>query len=521
MSWDESDLGGYEGVGNDRPRGPAEIKPGLDPGLAVVRFIFDAMRIDTEWSTRDAHGFVWWGHEHAQRVWADAGRDDHGVRIFRVFASTEVLRGIGDDARAIEAIDRSNRTASTSALVLEQDAGTVDLVASMWVHAGTVDWVSRLFASVVALQAADAHALADGLASSLGAQVAHSAHPVSGPRTSPDEMLGVHRAFMAASGDESSWAGRDLVATLEMVRHGPTTVLVTGDESGLTAEFPFGASTSLLVASTKEAYPSLGHGLWLRLTLPLDAASVSPGFAADLNRRELESVTYAHALGSWQVFDGMLAHVAFLPNLARQSGSDVLNLVMSETGRARWVAGELEGDDWLRRGRLDEARRDWSKRWEPAGSDAPSIAGQLATRSPIERSEGNGPIRVLIVDDIALTTSYLNTLLSLEADIEVVGVAATADEALTAADELAPDVVLMDDYMPGMSSIDATAILTQRFPATGVVMVTINDGDAYLRRAMEAGAHELLFRPFSLEELLAAIRGVAIRVRQSSGTVDG
>ncbi len=360
MSWDESDLGGYRGVGNERPRGPAEVKPGLDPGLAVVRFVFDAMRIDAEWSTRDTRGFVWWGHEHAQRVWADAGRDDHGVRIFRVFARTEVLRGVGDDGRAIEAIDRVDRTAATSALVLDPGARTVDLVASMWVHAGTVDWVSRLFSSVVALQAADAQAMAVDLASRTGSEPATSGHPVSGRRPRADDMLGVGHMVRAAGGAPSAWAGQGMVDALELVRSAPMTVMATGDPTGLSAEFPFGGSTCLVMAMTREAHPVLGHGMGLRVMLPAGGYDTTPGFAAELDRRELASMTGAHFLGGWTVVDGTMTHGAFYPNSMRLGGSDTLNLVMSASTRAAWAARELLADDWARPGRIEEARHAWA-----------------------------------------------------------------------------------------------------------------------------------------------------------------
>ncbi len=176
-----------------------------------------------------------------------------------------MLRGVRDEGRAIEAIDRSNGTASTSALVFEPDAGTVDLVASVWVHAGTVDWISRLFASVVALQAADSQAMAVDLASLTGSEPATSGHPVAGPRPRADEMLGIGRTVVAAGGAPSAWAGEGMLDALGFVRSAPWTVMATGDQTGISAEFPFGGSTCLVMATTQEAHPVLGHGISVRL----------------------------------------------------------------------------------------------------------------------------------------------------------------------------------------------------------------------------------------------------------------
>ena len=69
-------------------------------------------------------------------------------------------------------------------------------------------------------------------------------------------------------------------------------------------------------------------------------------FATDLNRRELESLTRAHFLGSWHWRDDGLHFVTFLPNAMHLGRGDLLNLVMSTAGRAKWVAETFYGDDW-------------------------------------------------------------------------------------------------------------------------------------------------------------------------------
>jgi len=123
-------------------------------------------------------------------------------------------------------------------------------------------------------------------------------------------------------------------------------------------------------------------------------------------------------------------------------------------------------------------------------------------------------IRVLIVDDIPETRDHLAKLLGFEADIEVVGAAASGSEALSLASQLRPDVVLMDINMPDMDGIAATEALAARVPTAAVVMMSVQGEADYLRRSMLAGAREFLVKPFSSDELTASIRQVHTRERE-------
>ena len=125
----------------------------------------------------------------------------------------------------------------------------------------------------------------------------------------------------------------------------------------------------------------------------------------------------------------------------------------------------------------------------------------------------NDQIKVLIVDDILETRDHLSKLLSFEADIDVVGVAASGAEAIERAVALAPDVVLMDINMPDMDGIAATELLAIKCPSAAVVMMSVQGEADYLRRSMLAGAREFLVKPFSSDELNASIRQVWTRER--------
>ncbi len=126
-------------------------------------------------------------------------------------------------------------------------------------------------------------------------------------------------------------------------------------------------------------------------------------------------------------------------------------------------------------------------------------------------------IRIVIVDDIAETREHLTKLLSFEPDIEVVGAAASGEEAIEVTAKLQPDILLMDINMPGMDGIATTERVSATFPATSIIMMSVQGEADYLRRSMLAGAREFLVKPFSSDELTASIRQVHIREKQKRG----
>jgi pilus assembly protein CpaE len=128
-------------------------------------------------------------------------------------------------------------------------------------------------------------------------------------------------------------------------------------------------------------------------------------------------------------------------------------------------------------------------------------------------------IRVLIVDDIPETRDHLAKLLGFEADVDVVGSAASGAEALELAASLLPDIVLMDINMPDMDGIAATEELSRTVPTASVVMMSVQGEADYLRRSMLAGAREFLVKPFSSDELTGSIRQVHSRERDKMSRI--
>src|SRR3990170_2754573 len=117
-------------------------------------------------------------------------------------------------------------------------------------------------------------------------------------------------------------------------------------------------------------------------------------------------------------------------------------------------------------------------------------------------------IRVLIVDDHALFRRGLIQVLLFEEGIEVVGEGEDGEEAIGKAEELAPDVVLMDVRMPKVSGIDATRAIAEVVPTAKILMLTVSDEEDDLYDAIKAGATGYLLKEISIEEVADAIRAV-------------
>lgn len=118
-------------------------------------------------------------------------------------------------------------------------------------------------------------------------------------------------------------------------------------------------------------------------------------------------------------------------------------------------------------------------------------------------------IRLLLVDDHAVVRSGLRMLLENERDVEIVGEASSAAEAIEAATRLKPHVVLMDIGLPDLSGIDATREIKKHASDLAIVALTIHEDEEYFFKMLEAGASGYVPKRAAPEELLTAIRAAA------------
>lgn len=117
--------------------------------------------------------------------------------------------------------------------------------------------------------------------------------------------------------------------------------------------------------------------------------------------------------------------------------------------------------------------------------------------------------KIIFVDDHAVIRSGLHMILDDEEDVEIIGEAETAEEAIRLTEELQPDVVLMDIHLPDMNGIEATRIIKENHPDVAVVALTINEDEEYFFKMLEAGASGYVPKRAAPEELLTAIRAAA------------
>jgi DNA-binding NarL/FixJ family response regulator len=125
-----------------------------------------------------------------------------------------------------------------------------------------------------------------------------------------------------------------------------------------------------------------------------------------------------------------------------------------------------------------------------------------------ESSPPSESIRVVLADDHAFFRDGLARILS-SAGIEVVAQVANGEAAVQAAVEHAPDVVVMDLRMPGLSGLEATRRLHQRAPACRVLVLTVSDSEADVIDAVVAGASGYVLKDGPMEEVIAAVQAVA------------
>src|SRR5215469_10994185 len=119
------------------------------------------------------------------------------------------------------------------------------------------------------------------------------------------------------------------------------------------------------------------------------------------------------------------------------------------------------------------------------------------------------PVRLVIADDHPLVRSGLRAVLLSADDLEVVGEAATGEEAITLAASLQPEVIVMDLRMPGINGIEATRRIVEARPHARIVVLTLFEDDDSLFAALRAGARGYILKDANEVEVLRAIRAVS------------
>src|SRR6266511_5383951 len=131
------------------------------------------------------------------------------------------------------------------------------------------------------------------------------------------------------------------------------------------------------------------------------------------------------------------------------------------------------------------------------------------------------PSRILVVDDHTLFRRGLAALLTRDAQLHVVGDAADAGEALRRAKELQPDLILLDNHLPGVNGVDALPGLREAVPGVRILMLTVSEDEQDLAAALRGGASGYLLKTIEGDALVAAIaramRGEAVVAEEMTG----
>src|ERR1700693_2178637 len=122
---------------------------------------------------------------------------------------------------------------------------------------------------------------------------------------------------------------------------------------------------------------------------------------------------------------------------------------------------------------------------------------------------GGDPIRVLIVEDYRVVAEGLAALINHQADMKVIGEAGSVAEAVTAATELGPDVVLLDFRLPDGTGADAASAIRETRPEAKLIFLTREDSDAARFAAVQSGASAFIHKSKAASEVVSAIRDVA------------
>lgn len=150
-------------------------------------------------------------------------------------------------------------------------------------------------------------------------------------------------------------------------------------------------------------------------------------------------------------------------------------------------------------------------RWDGNGAEAAEgeAGNQIkAAHSETQMSAAKYKIRILIADDHPIVRRGLQSCLTCQDSLEVVGEASDGDEALEKALALIPDMVLLDLSMPRRDGLAVTTALRREAPQIKVLILSMHGSEEYLFRSIQAGAHGYVSKEASLEQLLRAIESV-------------
>jgi len=210
-----------------------------------------------------------------------------------------------------------------------------------------------------------------------------------------------------------------------------------------------------------------------------------------------------------------------LPFEMNDIGALLLQKVSSDPPSPRTINPDIP--EWLDAAIMQALRREPEQRFQTAAEFAQALSQGSATRGapaaaprpavqpfqPAAAPPRPAPIRVIVADDHAILRTSIAFYLNDQPDLSVVAEAGTGQETLALVEQHAPDLLLLDLNMPDRSGLDILPEIRRNHAQTRVLVLTGRTEDAYIIRALQAGAHGYLLKTSSQEELLDAVYKVA------------
>ncbi len=284
-----------------------------DFGLETVERVFRDMAIDEPWSVREARGFTWWGAWCRQRVWAEKAVRSDSETLWQVRARTPAFRDQPDEPATYALVNAMNALQPMSAYAFDPDDRTVSARCGAFVYEEIAPWLGRYVSMAVALQASLAWLGVPDAAD--GRPLDDDAHPTSGPRSDPDDMLSLAFRPPTEPSPFTPAVLRGVAAALAA-----DGVAVSLDDEGKVLVVPVTVGQEpALWGITSTEHPILGPGALVRLMLPRRTGLVrGPWLANALNLAESSDwhgEHRPHALGAWASDAGRIVHAAFFPGI--------------------------------------------------------------------------------------------------------------------------------------------------------------------------------------------------------------
>jgi len=315
-----------------QPSAPEAAPFGTDPvalGPAVLDYLQRVMGIDSEWSIRSERELTWWPHTYKQIIVAEPPIEDEGLTLTPFACRTEILEAMPESPRLYETLSLVNQFSSLASLIYDPDTRTVASTSRVHIHTDST-WLAQFLQAAAAIQLNQVEQLGPFWEEQLGGRFVRSAHPDSGLRKYPDEIVNVVENLFAPAGQsESPFLG--LVDAVDRLPHKWSTLERSKDR--LVAEVRFRdavpmeeriakgepVNTGLLKVTTDEKHPTLGHGLIIALSLPIATDEGVHHMGANMNNyMEAQGPVHLQMLGSWTAAE-LLQFRTFVPALLAQN----------------------------------------------------------------------------------------------------------------------------------------------------------------------------------------------------------